>query len=63
MTWRHVDARSIAGVTSEKHGEKYGGVFGKAHHTFRHVFQLKNYYIIKYRHETLFFDVGGRERL
>ena len=30
MTWRHVDARWIAGGTSEKHGEKYGRVFWKS---------------------------------
>ena len=30
--------------TSEKHGEKYGGVFGKARHTFHHVFRLRNKY-------------------
>ena len=39
---RHVDARWIADGTSAKHGEKYGGVFGKAHHTFRHVCLLRN---------------------
>jgi hypothetical protein len=61
MTWGHVDASWIAYGSSAKHGEKYGGVFGKARHTFRHVFQLRNYYIIKYRHQTLsffFFGVG-----
>ena len=26
--------------TSAKHGEKYGGVFGKARYTFCHVFNL-----------------------
>ena len=39
-TWRHVDASWIAYGTSAKHGKKYGGVFGKARHTFRHVFNL-----------------------
>jgi hypothetical protein len=39
---RHVDARWIADGTSAKHGEKNGGVFGKAHHTFCHVFLIRN---------------------
>ncbi len=41
MTCRHVDASWIADGTSAKHGEKYGGGFGKARHTFHHVFQLR----------------------
>ena len=48
----------MAHGTSAKHGEKYGRFFGKARHTIHHVFQLRNYYIIKYRHQTLFFGVG-----
>jgi len=42
MTWCHVNASWIAYGTSAKHSEKYGGVFGKARHTFRHVFRLRN---------------------
>ena len=42
-TWRHVDAIWIAHGSSAKHGKKYGWVFGKACHTFHHVFQLRNY--------------------
>jgi hypothetical protein len=40
MACRHVDASWIAYGTSAKHGEKYGGVLGKAHYNFRHVFDL-----------------------
>ena len=35
---RHVDARWIAGETSEKRGKKYSGIFGKPCHTFRPMF-------------------------
>jgi hypothetical protein len=66
IRWRHYDMapcrRQLDRLgNSAKHGEKYGGVFGKARHIFRHVFQLRNYYIIKYRHQTLSVSVwGGR---
>jgi hypothetical protein len=37
MTWPHVDTRWIAGGTSAKNGEKYGGFFGKASYTLSNI--------------------------
>ena len=62
IRWRHYDMapspRWITYGSSAKHGKKYGGVSGKVRHAFRHVFTLRNDYIMKYHHQTLFFGVG-----
>ena len=62
MTWCHVDARWTTGGTLEKHGEKYGGVFGKACRTSAMFFDLGNNTLSNTATKLSYSEIGAAAR-